>query len=220
MAELPAPGMSAQWSVDGAAGPIEALVAMPRGTPRGIAVVCHPHPLMGGALTNKVTYTLASLALKCDLVTLRFNFRGVGGSAGEHDGGAGETDDVVTVVEALRAAAGNGPLLLAGFSFGAFVSLRAAHRVQPSVQVSVAPPLSRFVGEGMGLPEPPGCPWLLVHSRDDEVVPFEQSDRFLESYDPPPERIAMDGCGHFFHGRLPDLTAVVQPFVERHLPER
>ena len=107
----------------GAAGAIETLVSVPPGPVTGIAVVCHPHPLHGGALSNKVTWMLASCALKAGLVAARFNFRGVGRSAGAHDEGRGETDDTLTVVDWLRGQAPGAPLLLAGFSFGAFVSL-------------------------------------------------------------------------------------------------
>lgn len=220
MLELPSAGTAQELLLPGAAGAIETLLAAPRSGPaRGIAVICHPHPLMGGAMTNKVAYTLASTALKAGLYALRFNFRGVGRSEGVHDHARGETDDVVTVVEALRAASGGQlPLLLGGFSFGGHVALRAAHRVAPALQISIAPPLSRFMDEGLGLPPAPGCPWLLVHSRDDEVVPFAESDRFVSLYDPPPTRIVVDGAGHFFHGRLTELADSVLDFVNAHWP--
>lgn len=202
--------------LDGPAGAIETLVAMPPAPPSGVAVVCHPHPLHGGALTNKVTYTLASCALKAGLVAARFNFRGVGRSAGRHDEGRGETDDTLVVVEWLRRQAPGAPLLLAGFSFGAFVSLKAAARAHPALQVSVAPPFKYFEGEP--LPPRPDAPWLVVHGTDDEVVDYAATRAVLERYAPPPELATLDGVGHFFHGRLGDLERAVSAFIHRQWP--
>jgi hypothetical protein len=202
--------------LEGAAGAIETLVAMPPAPPRGIAVICHPHPLQGGALSNKVTYTLASCALKAGLVAARFNFRGVGKSAGTHDEGRGETDDTLAVAAWLRAQAPGAPLLLAGFSFGAFVSLKAAARAQPALQVSIAPPFKYFASEP--LPPRPPAPWLVVHGRDDEVVAYADTRSVLDRYEPPPELVSLDGVGHFFHDRLGDLAAAVSTFIQRHWP--
>jgi len=213
---LPAAGLAETVLLDGAAGPIEALVAMPAGPPAGIAVICHPHPLHGGALTNKVTYQLASCALKAGLVAARFNFRGVGRSEGRHDEGRGETEDTLAVVAWLRERAPGAALLLAGFSFGAFVSLKAAARARPALQVSIAPPFKYFEGEP--LPARPDAPWLVVHGRDDEVVDYEATRAVLARYAPPPELATLDGVGHFFHGRLRDLESVVSAFIHRQWP--
>jgi uncharacterized protein len=187
---------------------------VPAVPPAGFAVVCHPHPLHGGALTNKVAYTLAACALKANLVAARFNFRGVGRSAGAHDGGRGETEDTLAVVAWLRERLPRQPLLLAGFSFGAFVSLKAAARAEPHAQVSIAPPFRYFADEP--LPPRPRGPWLVVHGRDDEVVELAATRAVLERYDPPPELVTPDGVGHFFHGRLGDLEQAVGAFVARH----
>ena len=200
----------------GAAGAIETLVAMPPAAPAGIAVVCHPHPLHGGALGNKVTYTLASCALKAGFIAARFNFRGVGRSEGRHDEGRGETDDTLAVIEWLRGQAPGAALLLAGFSFGAFVSLKAAARARPALQVSIAPPFKYFESEP--LPPRPAAPWLVVHGRDDEVVDYAATRAVLDTYDPPPELATLDGVGHFFHGRLRDLEATVGAFIHRQWP--
>jgi uncharacterized protein len=213
---LPARGESATLLLDGSAGAIETLVAVPADAPRGIAVVCHPHPLHGGALGNKVTYTLASCALKAGLVAARFNFRGVGKSAGAHDGGRGETDDTLAVAAWLRGQLPGLPLLLAGFSFGAFVSLKAAARVRPALQVSIAPPFKYFDSEP--LPPRPPAPWLVVHGRDDEVVDYAETKAVLDGYEPQPELATLDGVGHFFHGRLRELEAAVSAFIHRQWP--
>jgi uncharacterized protein len=198
----------------GPAGAIETLVAMPAAAPQGIAVICHPHPLHGGALSNKVTYQLASCALKAGFAAARFNFRGVGRSEGLHDEGRGETEDALAVVAFLRGQLPGAPLLLAGFSFGAFVSLKAAARAQPALQVSIAPPFKYFEAEP--LPPRPDAPWLVVHGRDDDVVDYAATKAVLERYQPPPEMVTLDGVGHFFHGRLRDLEHAVSGFLQRN----
>ena len=212
---LPAPGQSAHGRLAGPAGDLECLVAMPRGPVRGIAVACHPHPLYGGAMTNKVVYTLASVALAKGLVSARFNFRGVGQSQGTHDSARGEVDDCLAVVAWLRALQPQQPLLLSGFSFGAFVSLQAASRAKAAALVSIAPPFGRYFDDAPPPPHP-GCPWLVVHSRDDDTVPYEETAGALEAYDPPPRRVTVDGAGHFFHGRLEDVRNPVQSFLDEH----
>ncbi len=185
--------------------------------PDGFAVVCHPHPLHGGALSNKVTYTLASCALKRGLTAVRFNFRGVGKSQGVHDGGHGETDDTLAVIAWMRARLPGAKLLLAGFSFGAFVSLKAAEHARPALQISIAPPFKYFADEP--LPPRPAAPWLVVHGRDDEVVDYAGTQEVLRQYRPPPELVTMDGVGHFFHGRLHDLQDAVSGFIRREWPK-
>jgi uncharacterized protein len=211
--KLPDPGQSDTLLLPGPAGRIETLIAVPPDPPTGFAVICHPHPLHGGALGNKVTWTLASCALKAGCVAARFNFRGVGRSEGGHDEGRGETEDTLVVAEWLRARVSSPRLLLAGFSFGAFVSLKAAARARPQLQVSIAPPFKYFAAEP--LPPRPAAPWLVVHGRDDEVVAYDETKAVLERYAPPPELVALDGVGHFFHGRLPDLERAVSGFIGR-----
>lgn len=213
---IPAPGAAETLLLPGPAGAIETLVAVPDAAPRGVAVICHPHPLHGGALSNKVAYTLAACALKAGFVAARFNFRGVGRSQGTHDEGRGETDDTLAVAAWLRGQRPGAPLLLAGFSFGAFVSLKAAARARPALQVSIAPPFKYFEAEP--LPPRPEAPWLVVHGRDDEVVDYAGTRAVLERYQPPPELVTLDGVGHFFHGRLRDLEAALGDFLHRHRP--
>jgi uncharacterized protein len=177
-------------------------------------VVCHPHPLHGGALTNKVAYTLAACALKAGMVAARFNFRGVGRSAGVHDRGRGEVDDALAVAAWLGERQPGAPLLLAGFSFGAFIALKAAARAAPRALVSIATPLRYFDGEP--LPPRPAGAWLVVHGLDDDVVPLAGTREALAAYDPPPELVTLDGVGHFFHGRLGELGEAVNAFLHRH----
>ena len=215
---LPAPGGALAQTPRAAAGFLEVLLAAPRAPARGAALICHPHPLYGGAMSNKVVYTLASTALQSGLYALRFNFRGVGRSQGLHDEGRGETDDAVWLGEQLRAALPAGtPLLLAGFSFGSFVALKAAARLTPVALMSVAPPFGKYFG-GEPAPAHPGCPWRVLHSRDDEVVDYAGTLADLERYRPAPELISVDGCGHFFHGRLDEVQRAFTGLIAQVLP--
>ena len=218
---LPAPGESRELLIAGPVGNLEALIAMPRDvpTPRTFCVVCHPHPLFGGAMTNKVAYTLASCALKAGMAAARFNFRGVGRSNGLHDDGVGEVDDALAVVDWMRAALPGADCVLAGFSFGAYVSLKAAEQARPKRLVSISPPFGRYMRANRH-PAPPQCPWLVVHSRDDEVVSYEETRAALDTYEPPPQLVSFDGAGHYYHGRLTDLTDVVLPFLRSDSTDR
>ena len=213
LAALPEPGQSTLGTLAGPAGDLECIVAMPRDEPRGIAVACHPHPLYGGAMSNKVVYMLASTALAQGLVAARFNFRGVGRSQGTHDSARGEVDDCMAVVDWLRTMRPGLPLLLSGFSFGAFVSLCAAQRARPAALVSIAPPFGRYFSDAPNPPHP-GCPWLAEHSRDDDTVSYQETATILRSYAPPPELVTVDGAGHFFHGRLNDIRDAMAGFLQ------
>ncbi|MGH8505307.1 MAG: alpha/beta hydrolase [Stenotrophobium sp.] len=218
-APLPAAGATEPLRVYGPAGRIEVLLSAPRepAAKPGFAVICHPHPLFGGAMSNKVVYTLAACATQAGLYALRFNFRGVGRSEGVHDRGRGETEDVLFLVNWMRQRLPQAPLLLAGFSFGAFVSVKAAAAAKPAVQVSVAPPFEKYIDEPV--PPRPDCPWLVLHGTADDVVDYAQTQRVLQTFSPPPELVTVDGAGHFFHGQLDVIRNAVVPFIVRHWPQ-
>jgi len=216
--DLPEPGQSKPLFVDGPAGRLETLLAAPQQSPPGgICVVCHPHPQFGGAMSNKVVYALASSALQAGLLTARFNFRGVGRSEGAYDHARGETDDALAVTAWLRQLLPGTPLLLAGFSFGAYISLKAAAESRPAALVSISIPFGKYV-ENSAPPPHPGCPWLTVHSSDDEVVGYEETRAVLQAYAPPPQQVRFEGAGHFYHGRLSELQQAVLPFLQGHFP--
>jgi alpha/beta superfamily hydrolase len=216
---LPARGESREIFVAGPAGRLEALLSMPRGDgpPAGLLLACHPHPLYGGALSNKVVYALANAALKSGMVALRFNFRGVGRSQGTYDEARGETDDAVAAAAWLRHSFPERPLVLAGFSFGAYISLKAAAQVHPAAQVSISIPFGRYVDQAAPPPHP-GCPWLAVHSVDDDVVSWTETRAELQRYQPPPQIVELDGAGHFYHGRIGELQDIVTAFLRQSLP--
>jgi hypothetical protein len=198
--------------IAGPTGDLEALLEVPQETVGSeYAVVCHPHPLHGGTLHNKVVHTLARSFQQLGLPTLRFNFRGVGASGGAYDHGRGETDDALAVIEWGARRWPGAAVSLAGFSFGALVALRIAQRVKATRLVCVAPPVAR--PEAAALP-PPGCPWLIVQGDADEIVDHRQVAAFAARFSPAPALRVLAGVDHFFHGRLRELQAAVLDFVK------
>jgi alpha/beta superfamily hydrolase len=196
--------------IPGPAGPIEMLVEEPDGEPAALAVVCHPHPLYQGTMRNKVVHTVARAANRLGAPAVRFNFRGVGASGGAWDEGRGETDDALAVIEWARARWPGLPLWLAGFSFGAFVALRAAGTARPAALVTVAPAVSRFpVAE---VPDP-DCPWLVVQGQADELVDYRAVQDWAEARPAAPRLVLLAETSHFFHGRLGELQQAVQEFL-------
>ena len=205
-------------TIDGPAGPLEARVEEPRaGSPVAVAgVVCHPHPLYGGTMQNKVVHTLARAMQELGAPTVRFNFRGVGSSAGHYDAGRGELEDALAVAAWARAHWHCDALWLAGFSFGAAVALQAAAIVKPLALVTVAPPVGRILAHDTAHPR---CPWLVVQGDADELVDFANVRSWVASYDEPPELVVFEGVEHFFHGRLGELRSAVSGFLAGKTPD-
>lgn len=187
-----------------AAGHIEVL-ATPANQepPKGTVLICHPHPLFGGTMHNKVVSTLARTFQNLGLRTVRFNFRGVGKSEGTHDNGKGETDDLVMLAEWVKESFPNDALWLAGFSFGAYVAAQGALRLPALQLVTIAPMVSRFKENNITFVAP--CPWILVQGEQDEVVSPGEVFAWVEELDPKPTLIRMADAGHFFHGQLLEL---------------
>lgn len=189
----------------GAAGPVEALLDLPSGTPRGTAVIAHPHPLFGGTMHNKVVQTLARAFVQSGWRALRFNFRGVGASAGVHDDGRGEALDMLALVQQQAA---EGPMALAGFSFGAFVTsqtLAALAPRQPDKVVLVGTAASRFAVAPIA-PELHERT-LVLHGEHDDTVPLASVMDWARPQALPVTVIP--GGEHFFHGQLPLLKSLV-----------
>jgi alpha/beta superfamily hydrolase len=188
--------------VTGPAGAIEVVINVPPTLPVGIALVAHPHPLQGGTLDNKVVQTLAKTFFALGYAAVRFNFRGVGASAGTFDEGDGETDDAAVVLEHARRRFGEAlPFTLAGFSFGSFVQTRLAKRVTAERLVLVGPAVKRFAVE------PVPADTIVIHGEEDDVVPLADALAWARPQELP--IIVFPGCGHFFHGRLPQLQRVI-----------
>jgi len=198
-------------SLPGEVGALEALIDVPaEGDVRGTAVIAHPHPLFGGTMHNKVVQTLARAFVQSGWRAVRFNFRGVGASAGSYDEGRGEVRDMLRVIDQL---APEGPLALAGFSFGAFVT---SHVVQalgdqrwPQALVLVGTAASRF--EVAAVPQALHERCLVLHGEQDDTVPLASVMDWARPQSLP--IMVIPGVEHFFHGQLPLLKSL----VTRHL---
>lgn len=203
----------------GPAGALEAVVEVPAGvdSPAAFMVACHPHPLHAGTMNNKVVTTLARTAHALGVPTIRFNFRGVGASAGSFDSGRGEVEDALAAVAAGRQRWPDAQLWLAGFSFGGIIALRvschaAAGRV--AKLVTVAPALGRDFSDPRDI-EVPACPWLIVQGDADEVIDGALVIEWAGRINPAPRLAVLPGVGHFFHGRLVELQQQVQGFLQQ-----
>jgi len=204
--------------IEGPAGVLEAVLEdpAPGAPPPAFMVVCHPHPLHGGTMTNKVVTTLARSAHAFAVPSIRFNYRGVGASAGTFDEGRGETEDALAVVAFGRQRWPDAELWLAGFSFGGVVALRACttRGVGRVVKlVTVAPALGRNFGSIREV-SVPNCPWLIVQGDADEVIDGELVIDWAEQLDPAPQLVVLPGVGHYFHGQLALLQESVAPFFK------
>jgi len=210
------PTEAAAFSLTGPAGPLECIsdVAAPGEARRGVAVICHPNPVQGGTMHNKVVTTLERALRESGLDTLRFNFRGTGASAGEYDDGNGESEDLAAVATWLRRVKPDDALWLAGFSFGSYVSIRSANRLGAAALISIAPPVGRWTMDDAL----PGCPWLVVMGEADEVVAPQGVFDWIEAMVRPPVLVRMPDTGHFFHRRLLDLRGAVKHEVADWLP--
>jgi alpha/beta superfamily hydrolase len=190
-------------SVPGPAGTLECAVDAPADSSRGVAVICHPHPQHGGTMDNKVVQTLARALRQIGYRTVRFNFRGVGASQGRWDEGRGEVDDALAVVAAQRVP--GLPLVLAGFSFGAYVAAEAAARLPEDARadqlVLVGPSTQK-----QPLPTVPDHT-LVIHGELDDVVPLSATLAWARPQSLP--IVVVPGGGHFFHGQLGLLKNIV-----------
>jgi len=196
------PRTTRRTTIDGPAGALEVVVNAPEAPPAGIALVAHPHSQQGGTLDNKVVQTLAKTFFALGYAAVRFNFRGVGHSGGAFDDGIGETDDALTVLAWAREAFGTElPVVLAGFSFGSYVQTRVAQRVAPQRMVLVGPAVRRFAVERVP------ADTIVIHGEEDDVVPLADVLAWARPQELPV--IVFPGCGHFFHGRLPQLARVI-----------
>ena len=190
-------------SIAGPAGPLECAIDGPAGEPRGVAVLCHPHPLHGGTMDNKVVLTLAPAFVQLGYRAVRFNFRGIGASGGAWDAGQGEVDDALAVIQAFRAPAL--PLALGGFSFGGYVATQAAARLPDGAKarrlVLVAPAVVNFPAL------PVSQDSVVIHGEADDVVPLSAVLDWARPQVLPVT--VVPATGHFFHGQLALLKQLV-----------
>lgn len=205
------PPTAEKFFLDGPAGKLEAILELEdENAITGAALVLHPHPQHGGTMHNKVAHTLARSFVRMGYATLRFNFRGTEASEGEYDNGDGEMDDALSAMAWLRSRYPGLPFWLSGFSFGAAMAIKAAVREPVDGLISVAPAVYRFAS---GLEAQPNSPWLVVQGDEDELVAVDETVEWLDSLEPGPELIVVEGAEHFFHGRLLELREIVTRFV-------
>jgi alpha/beta superfamily hydrolase len=203
------PRTTERYTIDGPAGALEVVLNVPGPRPRGIALVTHPHPQQGGTLDNKVAQTLARTFFALGYVATRLNFRGVGLSEGAFDEGIGETADALAALAHAHSRFGALPVTLAGFSFGTFVQTRVAESVRTERLVLVAPAVQRF-----GPATLPADP-IVIHGEEDDVVAL--ADVFAWARPQQLPVIVFPGCGHFFHGRLPQLQRTISAMCHGHV---
>lgn len=202
----PFPSEESTLLLPGPAGNIEAW-AVPHEKARATAIICHPHPLFGGTMHNKVVTVLARVCRDLGLRSVRFNFRGVGKSAGLHDEGRGEVDDLLMMVEWVKHNFPNEPIWLAGFSFGAYIATKGAMTISPEQLITIAPQVSRFKQDDLTRVT---SPWVLVQGENDEVVSAEEVFAWIETLPHKPKVIRMPTAGHFFHGQLMELRRLLE----------
>lgn len=198
--------------IQGPVGQLEALL-LEVADARGVALVCHPNPVQGGTMLNKVVSTLQRTARDCGYHTLRFNYRGVGASAGSHDMGTGEVDDAEAVAAWLKEEYPNLPITLLGFSFGGFVAAALGARLEaqgqvPSKLFMVAPAVHRLTAE---TPPVSQCPLVVIQPDADEVVEPQAVYDWSANLGRAHELLKVAECGHFFHGKLTDLKDLLLP---------
>jgi alpha/beta superfamily hydrolase len=209
-------------TINGPAGALQLVVeSLDPEPPPAFMVLCHPHPLHGGTMDNKVVTTLARCAHELRIPSIRFNFRGVGNSAGTFDEGRGEALDTQAVIDYGRQRWPQAPLWLGGFSFGGRVALRASTGAQVGrveKLVTVAP---AFTGDYASPQEvrAPQCPWLIVQGDADEVIDPLLNIEWAGRINPAPQLVVLPGVGHYFHGKLGALRDVVQPFLSATRPQ-
>jgi uncharacterized protein len=210
------PPLSERLTIAAPAGALQALLETPQpaagAAVRAFGVVCHPHPLHGGTMDNKVVWSVARAFAQLGAPVIRFNFRGVGASEGTYDDGDGETADARSVIAFGRRRFPGAALWLGGFSFGAAVAVRAAGETHPERVVLIAPGITRV---DVRAAAPPQCPWLIVQGDADDVVPPDQVLAWARTLSPAPSVQLLPGAGHFFHGRINELREVVVGFLEQ-----
>lgn len=218
------PTADAAVRLDGPVGALEVAVEYPDGevpTRPVLAIVCHPLPTEGGSMHNKVVTMAARSLRESGLVTVRFNFRGVGASAGEFDHGQGELDDLRAVAGWVRRQRPDVSLWLGGFSFGAYIALSGAAELQPAALIAIAPPAGRWDFARIA---PPTMPWLVVQGEDDEIVEPQAVYDWVEGLAQTrsgvaPSVVRMPDTSHFFHRKLMDLRGAIKHWARGQLPD-
>ena len=205
--------------LDGPAGRLEAIFWKPtsRARPPLASLVCHPHPLFGGTMHNKVVYQAAKSFDALGLPVLRFNFRGAGMSAGKHDQGRGEQGDVCAALDFLAAEFSGVPLLLAGFSFGCWVGLRVGCTDEHVVElIGLGTPVN---STDFSFLRSCAKPKLFVHGANDKFGDVKKVEGLVESLPGENRLVVVEGADHFFAGKLDQLNRAITGWIADRHPE-
>ncbi|MDF1760025.1 MAG: alpha/beta hydrolase [Coxiellaceae bacterium] len=197
--------------ITGPEGDLEALVNTVDGS-EVVSVICHPHPLYQGTMNNKVVTTIAKACDNSGLSSIRFNYRGVGNSAGSYGDMEGEIEDCLAVIAHAQQLFPGQKLALAGFSFGSYIASRAAGLVDSEWLVTIAPAVNHARFSDLKNID---CPWLVAMGSKDEVVPFDQVLAWVDNPPAPLEFEVVEGAGHFFHGDLIELRQILTDFINK-----
>ena len=211
------PEGESRFFIDGACGQLQASTMAPLNAPGAdesgvVVVVCHPHPLMGGTMNNKVVHTIARCHRDMGHRVVRFNFRGVEKSEGEYAEGIGEVDDLMAVLDWLKSVRPDDRIVLAGFSFGSYVATRALqlalNKGFPVLSLLlVAPAVVNYDFENFTAFD---VPLGVIVGDSDEVVDPSSIYRWFDSVTTKKQKIVLKGAGHFFHGQLTELKGLVE----------
>ena len=202
-----------RFTIDGPAGALEIWPSGPitDSNSSPVCVICHPHPLHGGSMDNKVVFTIAKAMAELGLASVRFNFRGVGNSQGVHDDGKGERDDLAAVWDWIQGQRPAAQCWLAGFSFGSGVAYQSAGRLPGLAQLLlVAPPVN------MSYYQPQNrvaVPWAVVHGEQDQLIPEAEVSAWCESHPDHPRYGMLADADHFFHGQLKPLRLAIMALM-------
>ena len=198
--------------LQGLVGQIEAVLTVPEQvkTPY-VAFLGHPHSLQGGTMNNKVVTTMARVFKELGIPSLRFNFRGVGQSAGTYNDGIGESEDMLALVNEWQKEQADVRCIFAGFSFGSYVVYRTAAQVEHVILITIAPPVHHYDYRAF---DPAPHPWLIVQGDADEVVPSVMVFNFAQQSTPELPVIKFAETGHFFHGKLVELKVQLIDYIK------
>ncbi len=193
--------------IPGPAGQLEASASHPGATCKKVVVICHPHPLYQGSMDNKVVTSAQRAFQHLGLATLRFNFRGVGKSAGDYGEITGELQDAQAVIDWVKSILPEHKLWLCGFSFGAYIAAEAAQHHDTEQLISIAPPVHHMDFANLNKIT---CPWLVIQGDQDEVVPPADVLAWAKQPPSPLKLIVLENVGHFFHGHLVELRELLE----------
>ena len=201
--------------IQGVAGPLEVVLTVPEAAdPQYLALLGHPHSLQGGTMNNKVVTTLMRAFKELNIASLRFNFRGVGQSAGVYDEGRGESEDMLHIARLFLKERPKTELIFAGFSFGSYVAYRAASLCPHALLITIAPSVLHYdYAEFL----PRTSPWIILQGDADEVVPLQSVIDFAKHATPPILLLRFSETGHFFHAKLIELKTHLIELISNEL---